>query len=383
MNAVCAARSSSACSAGPAASGARSRQCWVWISRSAAVCLDITVAHLPARWRWAAAGRSSFPRAEAIETVRTIDNQQVVERLDYRALIEALRSAFGGCGVHAALSRLETGTSGDSKVLLIKSAWDEDVTVVKALTLNESNRQAGTPFVQGLVSIFDKPTGTPLGVVDGREITCRRTAAASALAADYLAVPDAEVLTIIGTGALAPHMALAHAVTRPLRQINVFGRNADKAETTAAAIGRSLPAIRVRAVFGSSRSCSRCAYRLHGDIQQGHRSCTAPGFRTVRTSILLVDSRPIPGRPTIRRSPERVSIWTTGNATLTEAGDIVLPIANGTITAQDIVGDLWDLCRGQVGGRSSDHEVTVFKSVGTALEDLVAARLIVRPDRPG
>lgn len=311
--------------------------------------------------------------------MKTIDNQLVIECLDYPALIEALRSAFAGRGVHTAQSRLETGSSADSKVLLIKSAWDEDVTVVKVLTLNESNRQSGVPFVQGLVAIFEKSTGTPLGVIDGKEVTCRRTAAASALAADYLAVSDAQILTVIGTGALAPHMALAHSVTRPLRQINVFGRNADKAETTAATIGRSLPEIRVRAVSD-----------LPEAVRGAHIVCTVTSSKipvvhgawvSDGTHLDLVGGFTPDAREADDHAIARARVYLDDrDATLEEAGDIVLPIASGTISADDIVGDLCELCRGQVAGRVSDHEVTVFKSVGTALEDLVAAKLIVRPD---
>ena len=244
--------------------------------------------------------------------MRTFDDQHVLECLDYRTLIEALRAAFATGSVRTALTSLETGTGQDSKVLMTKTAWDEDVTVVKVLTLNERNRQSAIPFIQGSILIFDKATGTPFGVVDAKEITCRRTAAASALAADYLAVAHAEVLTLIGTGALAPHMALAHAVTRPIRQINVFGRNVDKAEATAATIGRSVPTISVRAVTGSSRSCSRA----HMSFAQRHpaslRSFVAPGFPTVHTSILSEVLRPTPGRPTTAPSPRRASTWTSG-----------------------------------------------------------------------
>ena len=308
--------------------------------------------------------------------MKTIDNQLVIESLDYPALIEALRSAFGGRGVRTAQSRLETGSGADSRVLLIKSAWDEELTVVKALTLNERNKQAGIPFVQGLIAILDKPTGTPLGVVDGKEVTCRRTAAASALAADYLAVSDAEVLTVIGTGALAPHMALAHAVTRPLRQVNVFGRNADKAESTAATIRRSLSEVRVRAV---------------SDLPQAVRSaqivCTVTSSKTPvlhgawvsdGAHLDLVGGFTPDAREADDHAIGKARVYLDDrDAALKEAGDIVLPVASGTITADDIAGDLSELCRGQVAGRVSDHEVTVFKSVGTALEDLVAAKLIV------
>ena len=256
-------------------------------------------------------------------------------------------------------------------MLLVKAAWDQDVTVVKALTLNEKNWQSSVPFIQGLVAIFDKPSGTPLGVVDAKEITCRRTGGGG-----YLAAPNAEVMTLIGTGVLAPHMALAHAETRPIRRINVFGRSLDKAEATAGTIRSLVPAIQVRAVSD-----------LPEAVREAHIVSTATSSKTPvlrgawisdGTHIDLVGAFAPDAREADDDTIARARVFLDDrDATLKEAGDIVLPIANGTITAKDIVGDLAELCGGQVAGRMTDSEVTVFKSVGTALEDLIAAKLIV------
>ena len=272
--------------------------------------------------------------------------------------------------------RAETGVDADSKVLLVKAAWDRDVTVVKVLTLNEKNRQSRLPYIQGLITIFDKPSGTPLGVVDAKEITCRRTAAASALAADYLAVPNAEVMTLIGTGMLAPHMALAHVETRPIRRINVFGRSLDKAEATAGTISRLVPAIQVRAVQDLPEAVREAQIVTTATSSKSpvlHGAWISDGTHIDLVGAFTPDAREADDE-TIAGARVFLDDRTT---TLREAGDIVMPIASGTITENDIVGDLGELCGGQVAGRTNDSEVTVFKSVGTALEDLIAAKLIV------
>ena len=313
--------------------------------------------------------------------MKIIDDRRIARRLDYRTLIEALRAGFArrgsqaGQGSRTVHARRETGTDEDSQILLIKAAWDRDVTVVKALTLNEGNRRSTVPFIQGIVAVFDKPSGAPLGVADAKEITCRRTAAASALAADYLAVPDAEVLTLVGTGGLAPHLALAHAAARPLRRVNVFGRSRHKAEATAAAIARSNPAIHARAVTD-----------LPEAVGEAHIVSTATSSKTpvlrgawvsAGTHIDLVGGFTPDAREADDRAVAGARIYLDDrDATLKEAGDIVLPMASGAIAAGDIVGDLGDLCGGRVAGRTADDEVTVFKSAGTALEDLIAAKLV-------
>ena len=308
--------------------------------------------------------------------MKFIDDQNVVDCLGYRTLIEALRSGFAHRSSHPVQMRRETGVEANSKVLLVKAAWDRDVTVVKALTLNANNRQSTVPYIQGLIAIFDKANGTPLGVVDAKEITCRRTAAASALAADYLAVPNAEVMTLIGTGMLAPHMALAHVETRPIRRINVFGRSLDKAEATAGTIRRSAPAVQIRAVRDLPEAVR------DADIVTTATSSKSPvlhgAWISDGTHIDMVGAFTPDAREADDETIARARVFLDDrNTTLEEAGDIVLPIASGAITAADIVGDLGELCSGQVAGRATDSEVTVFKSVGTALEDLIAARLLI------
>ena len=308
--------------------------------------------------------------------MKSIDDQHVVDCLDYRTLIEALRAGFACRNSQPIQMRQETGTDADSKVLLVKAAWDGEVTVVKAVTLNANNRQSEVPYIQGLVAIFDKASGTPLGVVDAKEVTFRRTAAASALAADYLARPNAEVMTLIGTGLLAPHMALAHAAIRPIRRVNVFGRSLEKAEATAGTISRSAPAVQVRAVRDLPEAVREA------DIVSTATSSKSPvlhgAWISAGTHVDLVGAFTPDAREADDETMAGARVFLDDrNTTVEEAGDIALPMASGTIAANDIVGDLWDLCGGQVAGRTTDSEVTVFKSVGTALEDLVAAKLIV------
>ncbi len=308
--------------------------------------------------------------------MKTIDDQHVVDCLDYRTLIEALRAGFACRNSQPIQMRQETGTDADSKVLLVKAAWDGEVTVVKAVTLNANNRQSEVPYIQGLVAIFDKASGTPLGVVDAKQVTFRRTAAASALAADYLARANAEVMTLIGTGLLAPHMALAHVAIRPIRRVNVFGRSLEKAEATAGTISRSAPAIQVRAVRDLPEAVREA------DIVSTATSSKSPvlhgAWISAGTHVDLVGAFTPDAREADDETMAGARVFLDDrNTTVEEAGDVALPIASGTITAKDIVGDLWDLCGGQVAGRTADREVTVFKSVGTALADLVAARLIV------
>lgn len=309
--------------------------------------------------------------------MKVFDSRQVAELLDYPALVEALREGFGRpCG-SPVRQVLETEDAKDSKLLLLKPAWDEAYTVVKLLAINAGNPHKGLPYIQGLVVVFDKETGSPLGVADAGEFTSRRTAAASALAASYLARPDAATLTIVGTGALSSCMAGAHAAVRPLTQVNVYGRSKEKAQAAAARIDSENPALYARAV---------------GDLEAAVRQ--ADILTTVTSSkTAVIDGRWVqPGThldlvgaftPDAREADDaavaKASIYVDGReAALAEAGDLLQPMASGVISEADVKGDLTDLCRGRVRGRQGDAEITLFKSVGLALEDLVAARMLVR-----
>ena len=308
--------------------------------------------------------------------MKILNADRVAECLDYEALIEALRSGLAGAGSSTSRMRLETGSEDDRKLLLIKPAWDDEVAIVKLLTLNEMNRRTERPFIQGVIVVFDQATGSVSCVMDARELTCRRTAAASALAADYLAVRDAEVLTLIGTGTLAPHMALAHAVNRPIRRVNVFGRSLEKAEATANGIRGANPAISTRVVADLPKAVGEA-----GIVCAATSSCT-PVVKGAWISngahIDLVGSY----RPDARESDDaaigmaRVFVDDRA-AAMREAGDILIPLEKGVISRSDVIGDLAALCGGTVQGRISEKEVTAFKSVGMALEDLIAAKLVI------
>lgn len=308
--------------------------------------------------------------------MKLFDADSIASKLDYSTLIEALREGFRSEFTSPVRQAHETNTSDNSKLFLLKPAWDDKNTVIKLLTVNASNPQQGRPFIQGVIVIFDKETGAPLGVMDAVEITNRRTAAASALAADYLARSDTSVLTIIGTGALSSYMAHAHAAVRPITKVNVVGRSAEKAEAVAARISAENPKLNASAASDKDEATAEA------DILSTVTSSREPVINgaavSAGTHVDLVGAF----RPDTRESDDaavaksRVYV-DTKEAALQEAGDILIPIQNGVMTVDDVQGDLADLCREQIDGRRNDDEVTLFKSVGTALEDLIAARIVV------
>jgi ornithine cyclodeaminase len=198
------------------------------------------------------------------------------------------------------------------------------------------------------------------------------------LAAKYLSRQDSEKLLMVGTGALAPHLILAHASVRPIRELVVWGRDFKKAQNLAANFdGRRLRA------------------RPAADLAEAVAWADTISCATLSQAPLIEGAWLRPGQhvdlvggftPAMREADDaaieraRVYVDTYGGA-LKEAGDIVQPLVNGTLLESQIAGDLGELAQGRAAGRSFYNQITLFKSVGTALEDLAAAELVYETAR--
>jgi len=306
--------------------------------------------------------------------MRILGYSEVVSALDFPALVEALRQMFRA-GAEVPLRHHHTipAPGGRDATLLLMPAWQTGRHIgIKVVTVFPDNRVHDKPSVMGAYLLLDGRTGEPLAMMDGPALTARRTAAASALAASYLARPDCERLLMVGTGALASHLIEAHASVRPIVNVLVWGRNPEKAAKLAHRISRRNLKVAAttdlaNAVRGAHViSCATLSERpliegywlplgVHLDLVGGFR----PDMREADDDC-------------VRRA--RVFVDTRAGA-LKEAGDIVQPIKSGVLREDDIAGDLFDLTRGQRAGRRYHDQITMFKSVGTAIEDLAAAQL--------
>lgn len=311
--------------------------------------------------------------------MRIISAADVDRALDFPALVEVLREGFRKGAVqpvrhHHTVERPE----GQPTTLLLMPAWTDFAAAdaegghigVKIATVSPDNNTIGKPAVMAQYLLLDGQTGEPEALIDGQRLTVWRTAAASALAADYLARPDASRLLVIGAGALAPFLARAHAAVRPIRHIAVWNRTRKSAERVAAELAEE--GFEARAVDDIDAALAETDIVTAATISTVplvHGAALKPG-----THVDLVGAF----SPAMRESDDeavrkaRVYVDTRGGA-LKEAGDIVQAISSGALTEAAVAGDLFQLTRGETQGRSSAGEITLFKSVGAALEDLAAA----------
>lgn len=303
--------------------------------------------------------------------------QQVAERLPYLGLVDRLRDAFAQMSEVPPRSmypiNLPDGTRAE---LGIMPAWQTNGFIaVKLLTIFPLNASKKLPSIHAQILVFDGTTGVPVALVDGTEVTRRRTAASSALAATFLARRESESLLVVGTGAQATHQALAYAAVLPIRRIGVWGRSAEKG------------ALIVRAL---SQGASRFSVELIEDLEAAAREADVITCLTRASEPIIKGDWLKPGvfldlvgnhlpdrRETDDRAAQRSRIFVdTMKGAMGEAGELLIPIKRGIIRESDVLGDLHALCRGEVPGRRTPDEITLFKSVGTGLEDLAAACMV-------
>lgn len=316
--------------------------------------------------------------------MRFVDAATIDRALTRGDMVEALRQGFREDVVTPVRHHHAMARAGEADaMLLLMPAWSdtaaaiapEAVMGVKLVSVVPGNAARGKPSVTGAYVLMSGVTGEPLAVLDGARLTLWRTAGASALAADHLARPDAERLVMVGAGTLAEHLIEAHCAVRPIREVRIWNRSADKAEALAAKFAtREIAVSAVTDLDAALADADVVSAATMSNEPIIHGARLRPG-----THVDLVGGY----TPAMREADDaaiaraRVFVDTRAGA-LKEAGDLTQPIASGVLKPEDVVADLADLCRGVKPGRETTEEITLFKSVGTALEDLVAARLVWR-----
>lgn len=306
-----------------------------------------------------------------------ISAEDIDRCLTHAGLVEILRAAFRAGAVqplrhHHTVEQSE----GLDVTLLLMPAWtdpsretSEAHIGVKVVTVSPDNNTIGKPAIMGVYLLLDGTTGEPCALIDGQRLTLWRTACASALAASYLAREDAERLLVVGAGALAPHLARALASQRPIRQIRIWNRTPANAEKVAEALRGEGYDARTTGDLDAAVNWAdivSCATLSSTPLVRGH--CLRPG-----THVDLVGAY----APTMRESDDaaiaRSAVYVDTRAGATkEAGDIVQALKSGALALHDIKADLFELAREERPGRQSPDEITLFKSVGAAIEDLAA-----------
>lgn len=303
-----------------------------------------------------------------------IDDNTINVSLTFPELLDSLREAFRLPYDAPNRSHVTVPTSGTDATLLMMPSWKQGSYLgVKIATVFPDNVLSKRPSVYANYLLMHGDTGEPLALMAGRPLTLWRTAATSALAATYLARPDSTHFLMIGAGALAPYFIRCYASLFPLSHISIWNRSARRAEQLAHSLDALPIPIHIAPDLASAAAQAdiiSCATLSHAPLLSG--DWLQPGCH-----VDLVGGYTPMMREADDLTIQRSSVYVdTMYGALHEAGDIMQPLSNGTLSQEEIRGDLFDLCLGRVKGRTTKTDITLFKSVGAAIEDLAAAILL-------
>jgi ornithine cyclodeaminase len=318
--------------------------------------------------------------------MRIFDGAAVDAALSYPALVDILEAAFAKGAIAPPRHHHAVALQGrPDATLLLMPAWEASAPGssfagrylgLKSVTVYPDNAVLGAPAVLGTYLLMSAETGATLAVMDATRLTAWRTAAASALASRYLSRPDAARLVMAGAGALAPFLVRAHASVRPIREVAVWNRSRPRAEALVAEL--------VRAGLSAAVADDLAAAVAEADIVSTATLSSEPVLRGAwlkpGTHVDCVGAFKPTMRETDDEAVRRALIFVDTRAgAFAEAGDILQPLQAGAIGKEAVLGELAELCRGAVRGRTSAEEITLFKSVGASIEDLAAAVAVYEP----
>lgn len=307
-----------------------------------------------------------------------MDWDQVQKHADFRRLIDSILQMYAeGCSCLERLTLTQPTLTGSMADSLIQPGWMAGKAFgIKVANVFYENSKAGLPTVVGSYLLFDGNTGVPLAYIDGLAETFVKTAANSAAASQLLSNPDAEVLLMMGAGKLAPYLIRAHATARPLKKVIVSNRTRKSAEELVENL--ALPDVRIHV-----------SADLEADTREADIVCCA----TYSSKPILNGEWLKPGahvdlvggyRPDQREADDAVAKRSGGRiyvdareTTVNVAGDVIDPIRNGIIGAEDVV-DMFEVAQGTKKGRRGRSDITVFKSGGGGHEDLAVALALYR-----
>lgn len=306
----------------------------------------------------------------------SISAEVIQKALTFPKLIDALQIAFtDDIKVPPRLHfDIENPKASRETTLLMMPAWQAgDVAGIKIVTVAPENSQKNLPSIQGTYLLLDVDTGSMKAMMDAPSLTAKRTAAASALASRFISREDSETLLIVGTGTLAPHLIAAHISVRPIKQIYVWGRKLENAQQ----VCQQVEHLNIPCVAVDDLEC----YTKQADII----SCATLSTEPLIEGKWLKEGQHLDMvgayRPDMREMDDECltrSVIFVDNmeSAVRETGDIAIPLAEKVIEISDITTDLFALCRNTFSFNRDKHDITVFKSVGHALEDLAAAKLV-------
>lgn len=313
-------------------------------------------------------------------TIRFLSADDVRAALPMADAIEAMKDAFrelsAGRVVMPVRAHIDVPEYNGTALFMPSSAERFGTFAVKTVNVFGDNAARGLPRIQALVAVFDRATGTPSAVMDGAALTALRTGAASGAATDLMARRDACIVAIFGAGVQGRTQLEAVCAVRDIVTVHVYDAVSAAADAFARDMGGKL-GIAVRSAASPAEA-----------LREADIVCTATVSKTpvfddadlaAGTHINAVGSY----QPHVQEIPEETVLRARvvvdhRESALAETGDLIIPIEKGSMSPDDIYADLGEVASGRTAGRGSPDEITLFKSVGVAVQDLAAGSLALK-----
>lgn len=311
--------------------------------------------------------------------IRILSAEDVRRCLPMEQAIEAVKSAFIQLSAGEARvplrSRIDLNAN-DRALFMPVYLPRQKMTAVKTVTVFPHNGARGLPAIQAMLMVFDARDGRPLALLDGETLTAIRTGAASGLATDLLALPEAKTLALFGAGVQARSQFRAVRQVRPVERVLITDPNEARAHALVAEICRSHPDLQVK--IATAKEAAQAA-----DIICTATTSTVPVFRDewLRPGVHINGIGSF--TPEMQEIPaetvQRAALFADARAAcLQEAGDILIPLKKGYISEAHIRAEIGEVAAGKAEGRKDAQEITFFKSVGNGVQDLAAAAVVLR-----
>jgi ornithine cyclodeaminase len=318
---------------------------------------------------------TSCPKVTAL-SIAILDADRVREVLPMAECIEAMTVAMRGTSDGSIDVPLRTvlplADGSGSFIAMPGTAIASGVYGAKLVSFLPGNPAQGRPAVQGGVVLFERATGAPIAWLDGAEITALRTAAASGLATRELARKDVSTLGILGYGVQAVAHLEAIRCVREIREVRVWGRNQAQAREFAARQGAVLSGTQIVAVESAEEASGSDVVCV---VTGSHEPVIRGAWLKAGTHVNLVGAHTSTTREADTALIARARVYVDSRVSAqSEAGDLLIPLREGAIGTDHVVGELGEVLLGRVPGRRDDREITVYKSLGLVAQDLVAAQ---------
>jgi len=244
----------------------------------------------------------------------------------------------------------------------------------KIVSYHPSNTTRGRPAIQGFVVLFDHQFGQPLALIDGGAITNIRTAAASALATRLLARADAKTCGIIGAGALASFHIEAMRAVRPVQEFVVWARRPEQARALAAKHSEPGSArFRVTDNPADAGACDLVCTTTASAVPVLKGAWVRPGAHVNLVGAHGLNTREADSELIVKSALYIDLLESVRN----EGGDVMIPLNEGAITENHIIGEIGQLLKRDIPGRKDDEQITVYNSLGITSQDLYAAQYVL------